>query len=65
MIELFNGIYDGCNSFKYRVTLQGEDGYYTLADGYKTEDQAYKKLKGLEPAYGEGQELFVEQYLDA
>ncbi len=48
----------------YRVVLRAEDGYYTLADRL-TEATAIRKMNGLKPAYGEGQELFIEEYFDA
>lgn len=50
------------NNKRYKVVLQAEDGTYTLKDGLISEKAAIRKLKTLELNYGEGQQLYIEEY---
>ena len=47
---------------RFRVMMQGEDGVYCLKDGLLTPLAAERYANSYAPLYGEGQELFIEEY---
>jgi len=50
-------------SMLYRIILVSEDGQYTLKDGYTSISKAEYVADRLSSNYGEGQSLYVEQYM--
>ena len=50
------------NVTRYRIMLQGEDGVSCLRDNITSYDLAESTADYLSSNYGEGQELFIEEY---
>ena len=49
---------------KYRVRLQAEDGDYVVDDGFATWAEAERWADQIAENYGDGQEVYVEEYVD-